>query len=160
MSDPDPLEGGRVWEGYSDYQKVSVQNALTIQKALEAYSYVDSAHSSGSPVDPETAANARGAIKAALMTVLSEMRRERDSKEVYDDILSRWEEGEEGDDEGFIERFEKCDLTAESPGFLFDLVIDIRSAAWELGYLQAGRTTSKDTGDPVEREPQAMFEEV
>jgi hypothetical protein len=159
VSESDPLEGGRVWEGYSDYQKVSIQNALTIQKAIEAYSYVDSAHSSGSPVDPETAANARGAIKAALMTVLSEMKRERDSKEIYDEVLTRWEDGED-DEEGYIQRFEECDLTAECPGFLFDLVIDIRSAAWELGYLQAGRTVSEDTGDPVEREPQAMFEGI
>jgi len=51
-------------------------------------------------------------------------------------------------------------LDSGSPQWLYTFVVQIREAAWELGYLQAGRTHKAEEGDPEEQEPLAMFEEA
>ena len=146
-------EGGR-WEGYSDYRLVSGRIARTIEDAVEAYAVIDARHSEGATVSPDLASDARASIMAAAMMLQHEMERERDDADKpYDEILSRWE-GEEG----LLQKMDGIQLRKVRPGWLHKMVLDIRRAGWELGYLQAGRTGSREPEDSVEAEAEAMFQ--
>lgn len=154
----DPLNGSggsnTRWEGYSDYKVISLQVAKSVDNAIEAYSRVHGAHAENATIDPDLAAEARGRILSAALKLVVELRQDRDSVETYAEILDRWE-GEEG----FINRFNEIQLQSSCPGWLFQFVLDIRTAGWELGYLQAGRTTKGEPDDPVEADVQEMFTE-
>lgn len=144
---------GSRWEGYSDYRVVSGRIARTIEDAVEAYAVIDARHSEGASVSPELASDARASIMAAAMMLQHEMERERgDDEKPYDEILSRWE-GEEG----FLRQMDTVQLRQVRPAWLHEMVLDIRRAGWELGYLQAGRTESQKPEDPVEADAEAMF---
>lgn len=144
---------GSRWEGYSDYRVVSGRIARTIEDAVEAYAVIDARHSEGASVSPELASDARASIMAAAMMLQHEMERERgDDEKPYDEILSRWE-GEEG----FLRQMDTVQLRQVRPAWLHEMVLDIRRAGWELGYLQAGRTESQEPEDPVEADAEAMF---
>lgn len=152
-SESEPQRGTR-FEGYSDYERVSGRIVMTIEDALEAYAFIDSAFTEGAPVSPEDARDARTSIMNAAMMLFDEMRREQANNiDKYDDILDRWE----GED-GYIARFHEHSLRRDgSEGWLHQFVLDIRSAGWKIGYLQAGRTAKESLDDPVEEDSEAMF---
>lgn len=141
------------WDGYSDYRFVSLRVATTIDNALDAYSRIDGAHSEGAKVGPELAAEARARIMSAVLKLIPEMRRDAGSVELYAEILDRWE----GED-GYVRALDEVSFREQCPGWLFQMMLDIRSAGWELGYLQAGRT-EKASKDPVTDQVTSMFDE-
>lgn len=145
---------GTVWEGYSDYRAVGDRIARTIDDAVEAYAVIDARHTEGAPVTPELASEARSRITSAAMKVKYEMEQDRGTKPIYNEILGRWE-GEEG----YIAMFDRVQLTRTRPAWLPEFVEDLRKAGWELGYLQAGRTTSTEEGDEVTRQVNSMFKQ-
>lgn len=62
-------------------------------------------------------------------------------------------------DEGYLGQLNEIKLHQECPDWLEDLVLDIKAAGFELGYLQAGRSVSvREPGSPVEEDTDAMFE--
>lgn len=144
--------GDTRWEGFSNYQNVSDRIARSVHDAIEAYAVIKSKHAENARVRPPTAAEARSKILAPAMRLKVEMERDRESVELYDDILSRWE-GENG----HLEKLEEIQLQRQCPDWLSDFVEDIRSAGYELGYLQAGRRSKQEPDDPVEAETEAMF---
>lgn len=150
------------WEGYSDYRRISLRVAAAIDDAVNAYARLDSAHQEGAQIQPELAAEARARILGAAMKLVPELEEDRETVEIYDDILTRWRDGEDPDDDdspGYIKAINQTRLIDESPAWLFQMVLDIRRAGWELGYLQAGRKRDAGDGDPVEEESDAMVED-
>lgn len=138
------------WEGYSDYRHVSGRMAEVIFDAVEAFAEIDARHTEGARVSPEQAAEARRKIHAAIMNVRYEMEQDRDAVDEFDQILTRW------DDEQLIMQFHNSQFTSSLPGAVGQLVADVRAAGWELGYLQAGRTSTTDPADAIEAETDAM----
>lgn len=151
------------WEGYSDYRKISLRVAGSISDAVDAYARLDSAHQENAQVSPGLAAEARGRILGAAMKLIPELEDDRDTVDVYDEILDRWEDGndDEFDDkeEGFISRLNNTQLRNGTPDWLWQMVLDIRRAGWKLGYLRAGRETETSSDDPVEDESDAMVQD-
>jgi len=150
------------WEAYADYRKISLRVAGAIEDAVNAYARLDSAHQEGAQIQPELAAEARARILGAVMKLMPELEEDRETVDLYDEILTRWEHGEEPEDDsspGYIEAINQTRLKDESPSWLFQLVLDIRQAGWELGYLQAGRKRDAGDGDPVEKESDSMVED-
>jgi hypothetical protein len=144
------------FEGYSDYEIVSLRLGESIDKAVDAYAQIDAAHSEDANISPQFAAKARGRILSAAIKLLPALYADRDSVDTYDEMLEEWEEGV-GGEPGYIDRLKNTSLRRECPDWLYSFVLDIRRAGWELGHLQAGRTT-KEYDDPVEGETEAMFE--
>jgi len=128
--------------------------ARSIDSALDAYARVRGAHVEGATIDPELAAEARGRIMSAAMKLIPELEQDRESVDKYDEILERWQ----GDD-GFVRRFSEVQMRRECPGWMHQFVIDMRTAGWELGYLQAGRREAGEPDDPTEAEARSMFQE-
>jgi len=142
------------WEGYSDYRTVSQEMADSIQSAVRAYAYIDSAHQEGAKVTPAEAAEARARILSAAVSLIPEMDEDKDTVELYDDVLERWQ----GDD-GYVRRLSDTKLSQQSPSWLFKMVLDLRKVGWKIGYLQAGRSREVTDDDPVEAETDEMFQE-
>lgn len=153
---PEEDGNGEFWEGYSHYKTVSKSVAETIDRAIDAYAYLDSLHNENAPIQPEVAAEARSDILGAVLKVKPELERDRDEKDQYDRILSRWEDSDE--EAGHITQLHETRLHKDMPGWMFQLMMDIRTAGWELGYLKAGRTAKGEPEDPVEADAQKMFE--
>jgi len=148
---------GEVWEGYSHYKTVSKNVADTVNNAIDAYAYLDSLHNEHAPIDPGVAAEARRYILSAVLKLKAELERDRDEKDIYTEILTRWEDVD--DDPGFITQLHETELQSNMPGWMFQLMMDIRTAGWELGYLKAGRTAKGEPEDPVEDDARSMFEQ-
>lgn len=161
------------WEGFSDYQAVSNSIVRSIDEALDSYTVLQSLHAEGAKVSPRQAAQARAKILSAALRLVPELRDYASDNEEYQDILGRWlgavEIGDktyEGDfsdfeddiDEGFIDALDDVVLNTMSPGWLHQFVVDIRTAGWELGYLQAGRSVSESNLEPAEEQARSMFE--
>lgn len=144
--------GGTRWEGYSNYENVSYRFAASVDKALEAFARIDAAHSEGADVPPLIAAEARGRILTAMMKVMTEMERDQENVELYEEILGKWT-GERG----YNARLSQTSLREESPAWLFDMMMDLRKAAWELGYLKSGRAAKEEDPDPIEGDARSMF---
>lgn len=142
------------WEGYADYEKVSVDIAESINKAVRAYSHIDSIHAEGAPMQPGMAARARSRILAAAIQLRTEMEDDKEVDEFYQEALGRWE----GED-GYITRLSSISLREQCPGWLFQFVTDIRRAGWKLGYLQAGRrNVAEKQVDDDTQQVRDMFE--
>lgn len=156
-------ERGHKWEGYSDFQTVSRRNGRSIDDALDAYAHVQRIHQEGGKVRNREAAEAGARILSAALRLVPELQANREQKEKYDEILSRWLDGQypdefDGPSEGFIDALNEVQLYADCPDWLFRFVLDLRTAGWHLGYLQAGREVEEDADDPVEADVEAMFE--
>lgn len=157
-SDADtPGEDRTTWEGYSDYREISLRTAESIDRALEAFALVDSAHTEGWTLGAREAAEARADILACAIKLVPELRQDRAEKGIFDDILTRWLS--EGTGEGYITQLDEASLRSTCPGFLFQMVLDMRAAGWHLGYLQAGRTQTEHA-DPDEHQAESMFQGV
>lgn len=154
-AEPEVEGDGKRWEGYSNYQNTSWRVVQAVDDALDAYARVDSAHTEGAPMPPDVAAVARANIQKAAMRLLPELENDRDDVDLYDEILNRWQETDDG--LGYIQLFDGLALSQERPSWLHQFVIDIRKAAWELGYLKAGRTAKTEPENPDEAEVKDMF---
>jgi len=154
-SDPD---SNTRWEGFSNWQNVSDRMARSIEQAIRAYTFLDSRHQEDARVQPKEAAKARSQILSPALRLMPELREERETVDVYDEILSRWQP--DGEEDGFIHKINEVRLQESSPGWLLQFVLDIRKAGFELGYLQAGRTVKEEPSDPVEGDTERMFDNL
>lgn len=147
------------FEGYSDYQSVSKDIGQAVRDAIDAYAFLDGRHTQGARVRATNAARAHRCILGAAIRLLPEVERDAETKEVLGEIHADWM-GNGEDDDGDIDKLRSLSLQDPPPDWLFGFVVQIREAAWELGYLQAGRSRKADEGDPAEEEPKQMFEEL
>lgn len=143
------------YEGFSDYKSVSRSIAETINNAVNAYARIQSLHAENAKVSTQMGAEASTHILSASLNLLVEIEDDKESVDEYQEIFNRWT----GDD-GLIERLKTTRLSLECPEWLDQLIIDIRTAGFELGYLQAGRTSKQEPDDPVERDTEAMFDNL
>jgi hypothetical protein len=88
----------------------------------------------------------------AVLKVVPEMRQDRNEVDLYDEILTEWE-----GDGGRLKRLRRVDLYADCPEWLQDMMLQLRRAGWELGYLQAGQRDAPEPEDQVEAEARSMF---
>lgn len=150
-----PERPGTRWNSFSNYGDIADDVHDAVIGAIEAQAFVHAMHREGTEPDREDAAEASAVILAAARRLLTELRREaeRTDNDLYNEILDRWE-GEEG----YITRLANSTLSETSPAFLHDFVEDIHRAAFEIGYLRAGREEREELDDPVENDARAMFE--
>jgi len=152
-------ESGREteWDAYSDYQHVSRRVAKSVDDAVDAIHTINSAKKSGEKIQSADETDLRADVMGAVTRLETELQNERESKPVYDEILSRWY-GEEG----FIERFgEMVIMNQRREPWLKEFASDIRRAAWELGYLKAGSETKGDRGgEKDDSDIRDLFEEM
>lgn len=148
------------WEGYSDYQFISRRMGIAIDDAVDAYSSIHSLHRENAKIKPEHAAQARKKILSAAIRVLVELENQTGdgTSEDYEEILGRWQDSDEVD--GYLSRLEDTSLQYECPSWLHQMVVDIRTAGWQLGYLQAGRETREPTENTPETNAKQMFENL
>jgi hypothetical protein len=152
------------WEGYSNYEYVSRQITRKVSRAIEAYSLLQSAGAERSNLDDFEYTEARSMILDAAMSLKVEIEREAAAQgngSVFADIEERWTEGDETIDQGYIHAFHQLSVQDDGvPGWVFTFVSDIRLAAWELGYLQAGRKVENNDLGPVEEDVNEMFKGI
>jgi len=140
------------WDGYSDYQTVSQRITQSIHDAIEAAATIERAHQETARVDNEEAARAGSRIMAAAINVQTELQAYEDENDQYEELLAKFD----GSD-GYVHRFRTTQLHKECPDWLYEFVVDIRRAGFELGYLQAGREeTERETTGPTD-EAREMF---
>lgn len=145
------------WDGYSDYRTVSSRIGSNIFDAIDAYARIHRGHVENERMKTEVATQAGMRILAAAMSLMVEVENQHnpdatgESRDEIDRIYERWQNGGAGDedidvpDEGFIRAFEDVQLSRDAPDWLYQFVVDIRRAGWELGYLKAGEY--EDTGE-------------
>lgn len=145
---------GQIWDGYSDYATVASRIGENVFNAIDAYARIHSAHIEGARIRPRDAAEARSRIQSASMSLKPELEVQQDSNDDVAAILARWEGGEDADTsvppDGFLSAFDSISLVESDPDWLYQFVVDIRRAGWELGYLKAGRY---EEDGPRELEP-------
>lgn len=154
--DSDRGEGRRSeWEAYADYQSVSEHVGESIADAIDALCYLESAKKTGYKPKTDEEADYRATVLSAAMSLKTELENGRDTKPVYDEILSRWE----GED-GYIYRFRQVDvLSAGAESWMYQFAEDLHRAGWELGYLKAGREKQiGESGDGHDGELRDMIE--
>lgn len=167
--------GNGRFEGYSHYKTISSSIAESIDEALDAYARLEASHAEGTKISAKEAAWARSRIKLAALKLAPELRGDAHHNEQYRKMLARWHggfefvnddgEGETVDPEfptpaadgGYFEALKEIRLQQQCPDWLEDWVIDIRTAGWEIGYLQAGRSVSPEPDVP---DPDEEFEEM
>lgn len=171
----DGLASGTEWEGYSNYEAVSRSVAKATDDAVDAYAWLQSLHREDASVRAQAAADASADIIAAALRLYVEMQQEhQEGNDEYDEILARWgfdvnDDDVDGDDrisigtdeaeDGFIAELHGVQLQSSMPAWMLQLVTDIRTAGWKLGYLQAGRRSTKDHDDPIENHARSMLGE-
>jgi len=163
------------FQGYSHYKNVSEGIAESIDEALSAYTELEGLHAEGAKVRGEQAARARSRIKLAALKLVPELRGDAAQNEEYQQMLARWigrfeleiKDGEtktivpefphDAPEGGYFSGLRDIRLQQQCPDWLEDWVIDIRTAGWEIGYLQAGRSVSPDPDLP---DPDQEFERM
>lgn len=148
---------GSYYEAYSDYYQVSQSVAKSIGEAIDAYATLEAAHTEGASLRPDEAAKCRRDILAAAMRLVTEMEQDGDEKEIYAEILTRWRG--DGESDGFLRELQQQQLNNGLPHWMFQFVMDIRRAGWELGYVRAGREKKKEPDDPAEAEALQMIKD-
>jgi len=145
------------WDAYSDYQHVSRRVAKSIGDAIDAISIIESGKVAGEKLSSREETDLRADVLGAVIRLQTELENERETKEVYEEILTRWE----GED-GYINRFRNLDvMNPQSEGWLQQFASDIHRAGWELGYLKAGREEKQSRGgDAYDGEVREMIEEM
>jgi len=143
------------WDAYSDYQQVSRRVSKRISDAIDALQTINGAKKAGEKIKPPDETDLRADVMWAVTRLQTELENERESNEIYDEILSRWH-GEEG----FIERFETMSVIAQRrEPWLNEFAADINRAGWELGYLKAGsEKENSDSGDKADGEVRDIIE--
>jgi len=143
------------WDGYADYQTVSDRIARSIHEAIEGYATVERAHNENASFHPNEAARAGARILTAAISVQTELQAYADENDEYQDLLEEFR----GDD-GYVQKLRQVRLRNESPDWLYDFVVDIRTAGFKLGYLKAGREEEERNGDEPEDHAREMFADV
>jgi hypothetical protein len=154
--EPERGDGRRSeWEAYADYQSVSERVAESIADAIDALVIIERTKVIGDSMKPGPETNLQADVLSAVVRLSTELENERESKQLYDEILTRWE-GEEG----FINRFRNVNVQNYEPKpFLQQFAKDIHRAGWELGYLKAGREKQiGESGDGHDGELRDMIE--
>ncbi len=155
------------WEGYSDYEVVSKRIGRKVSNAIEAYSVLQGAGAERAQLSDYEYTQARAKILDAAMSLKVEIEREaaneppNSDENIYTPIVDRWTDGgDENDPRGIHQRVHGdvyLQRWASSWLGVFTFVEDIRRAAWELGYLQAGRVSGQE-GIGIDEDVNAMFE--
>lgn len=148
----DPEEALDAWSTYRD---VSEKVHSEVHKALDAYAYLNSMATQNMGMTPQSMANAKRAILRIAKRLSYEVEMSR-SKGELEEIHQRWS----GED-GHLARLERLDMRADGePEWLGELVDDIVTASWELGYTQSGRMEPQYQDEEQEDEAQVrqMFE--
>jgi hypothetical protein len=145
------------WDAYSDYQHVSRRVSKRISDAIDALQTINGAKKASEKIKPPDETDLRRDVMWAVTRLRTELENERESNEIYDEILSRWH-GEEG----FIERFETMSVIDQRrEPWLNEFAADINRAGWELGYLKAGSETKDNSGGAKDdSDIQELFEEM
>lgn len=161
-----PEGGGKTsWSAYSDYQKVTRQAAQEVHLATRAYAWLTAQHREGARLRAEKTANESAYIQSAAMRMLPELRANQETNDIIEGIYTRWtEDGEYGLEGGkgdpwppYLNAFEEAQLHRGVPPWLGQFVEDIQQAAWEIGYLKAGKSQrERDVRSPEEM-ANAMF---
>ena len=164
MASSDETETIQRYEGYSDYQSVSQQIASSVDRAVDGYAIAASAHEEqvGRNQWNWMATEAKANIRSAALKLIPEMEENKEvEEEDFESMLEDWtESGVEG--EGYLSALSKenfRDTRTELPDWIQDFVLQIRTAAFQLGYLQAGRTVSDNNLEPAEEEAIEKFTE-
>jgi hypothetical protein len=166
--DDDQEQAIQRWEGYSDYEVVSKRIGRKVSNAIEAYSVLQGAGAERAQLSDYEYTQARAKILDAAMSLKVEIEREaanelpNSDENIYTPIVDRWTDGgDENAPEGYINEFMAMSISngGRVPGWVFTFVEDIRRAAWELGYLQAGRVNETKDGD-MDPDVKSMFEGV
>lgn len=106
--------------------------AESLHDAIEAISTIKAAENAEIEHSPKEETKLRTDVITAVVVLKTELEDERDDRDVYDAILSRWE----GED-GYISNFHGLDLKSDrSEAWLRDFANDIHRAGWELGHLK------------------------
>lgn len=164
MATSDDDGGGRKWDGYSDFATVSSRIGNNVFNAIDAYADIHSLHAEDARPKQREAARARAEILSAAMSLMPELedQDENANNDEISNILDRWKKGRGGaadgidvPQDGFIKAYKNMRLRDNDPDWLYQFVIDIRRAGWELGYLKAGR--HEETGEQ-EFEPRDVTE--
>lgn len=145
------------WAGYSDYRTISDRMAKSLDEALEAYAILTSRHATGAKIRDEEISQCIERLLVAAMKLVVELEDDRENVDQYDDILTRWQKGDD-DTDPYLEELRQTDFKRRLPDWFDQFAKDIRTAGWELGYLQAGRTISESNLEPAEEEARSMFE--
>ena len=156
-SQPNQTGAETQWDAYSDYQHVSRRVAGSIGDAIDAISTIKSAKVSNEKLSTEAETDLRADVSAAVFWLEPELESERNSNELYDEILTRWE----GED-GYKRRFDAVDVMGtQTDPWLDRFARDIKRAGWELGYLKAGSETKDNSGgEKDDSDIQELFEEM
>lgn len=154
-SQPNDTGGETQWDAYSDYQHVSRRVAGSIGDAIDAITIIESGKIAGEKLSSREETDLRSDVLGAVIRLQTELENEREQRETYDEILTRWE-GEEG----YVARFRALEvMAARSEPWLQQFAQDIHRAGWELGYLKAGREEKqKRGGDAYDGEVREMIE--
>lgn len=152
------------WKGYSAYEEISSQLHEDVNRAIKAYSHVNSKDSQGVGITPRTAVNAKSAILGISKRIFFEVERNATAAEEYSEVYERWSGNEvdggdviEREEPGYIRRLENADLTREVPPWLGQMTDDLIRVSWKLGYIRSGTEKPSDPDDD-ETQVEEMFE--
>ena len=158
MDEQDGAENRSKWSGYSDYIDVASKLHDDINRAVDAYAHVDSKTRQGLGITPNTALRARQAILKITKRLFVEIKRNNHIEEPFGEMFERWS----GED-GYVAQLERANFRDptfreeyEQAEWLGDLVDDLITAGWELGYLKAGVEKPSAPEDP-EQQAREMF---
>lgn len=153
--------GSPEWDGYSDYKYVSYQISSAIDDAIDSYATLQGLHDEGAKIKANQAAQARQPILAAAMRLLPELKNNQSGNETYEEMVQKWtEDGVPNRDVGYIPGLRQVDLTQSCPDWIYEFVLDLRKAGWELGYLQAGRYEEDDDEDDAHASAREMLKDI
>jgi len=156
-------DGDTQWKGYSAYKEVASQLHKDVNHAIKAYATINSLDTQNVGVTPQTAVKTKRAILGISKRIYYEVQVNQQIED-FDEIYERWagvertDDGfEESDRPGLIARLEDADFTAGTPDFLPQLMDDLVTATWKLGYIRAGVEKPADPND-TEEQVTEMFE--
>lgn len=165
----DSSEGGE-WDGYSDFHTVSARIGTNVFDAIDAYARIQRAHVEDERINQRTAGEAGARILSAAMSLMVEIESQHnpdataDERSEIDRIYARWQKGDAGGledvevpGEGFIKAFTRVKLRDGVPDWVYQFVVDIRRAGWELGYLKAGQYEDTDDEEFTERDAMSII---
>lgn len=154
---------GDKWEGYSVFKEISSQLHEDVNRAIKAYAHINSLDSQNVGITPQTAVKTKSAILGVSKRIFYEVQVNQHIDD-FDEIYARWAGKEmtdsgfdEAEEDGHIERLEDADFTSGAPPFLPQLMDDLVTATWKLGYIRAGVKKSADPED-TEEQVEEMFE--
>lgn len=178
-------EGYSNYEAVSKDVAQSVANAVENYAWLDSIH-----RDGGNPEADQIAMARSAVLAAALRLVVEMREEAQNGNDEYGDILERWTGTDPQDDSllfadvwdgsgkwtqngaapvggapaqlggGYIRAFRDADLSEDVPEWAGQFAVDIRTAGFRLGYLQAGRREQKPAEDPIEGDARSMLEGI